>query len=271
MVIVDNKVGVVMTLEEIFSLDNFNVIEDNNNYYFFRALNKGDNNDIESGITLDSNSKIERVRTDRERYTGIPKYNEDSKISLQEMHDHIKMHHSIDTNCISLTSNANAAVIYGRGYYQDKYIMVKVPKNELGNKVVNAGLYMMQEIEKIIDNYISNNELDSETVSYLQRIKESKTQEELLSILQVNNIDEITDTKEIPTTADNMFQKGIIYKVTKSINAHYKALNDEQNLEKNKLIAKLHLLNKRILPNVNNTFLIQTIGNAFSSPWLRSI
>lgn len=254
-----------MTLEEIFSLDNFNVIEDTNNYYFFRALNKGDNNDIESGITLDSNSKIERVRTDRERYVGTPRYNEDSKISLQEMHDHIKMHHSIDTNCISLTSNANAAVIYGRGYYQDKYIMVKVPKNELGDKVVNAGLYMMQEIEKIIDNYISNNELDSETVSYLQSIKNATTQEELLSILQVNNIEELTDNKEIPTNADNMFQKGIIYKVTKSINAYYKALNDVQNLEKNKLIAKINLLNKRILPNVNNTFLIQTIGNAFSA------
>ena len=31
-IIVDNKVGVVMTLDEIFSLDNFNVIEDNDNY-----------------------------------------------------------------------------------------------------------------------------------------------------------------------------------------------------------------------------------------------
>ncbi len=254
-----------MLLEEIFSLANFNIIEDTDNYYFFRALNKGDNNDIESGITLDINSQIERIRTDRERYDGVPRYNEYSQISLQEIHDHIKMHHSIDTNCISLTSNANAALLYGRGYYKDKYIMVKVPKKELGNKVVNAGLYMMQEIEKVINDYISNNELDSETLTLLNKINNAKTQEELLSILKIDSIEELIEDKDIPTKADNMFQKGITYNVVKNINTHYKALNDEQNLEKNKLIAKINLINKRILPNVNNTFLVQTIGNAFSA------
>lgn len=54
-------------LEEIFDIDKFNVYSDNDYYYFFRALNKDDNNDIDMNITIDSNNKIERVRTNRER------------------------------------------------------------------------------------------------------------------------------------------------------------------------------------------------------------
>lgn len=54
-------------LEEIFDIDKFNVYSDNYYYYYFRALNKADNNDIDMNITTDSNNKIERVRTNRER------------------------------------------------------------------------------------------------------------------------------------------------------------------------------------------------------------
>ena len=43
--------------------------------------------------------------------------------------------------------------------------------------------------------------------------------------------EELTEDKEIPTNADNMFQKGITYNVIKNINTHYKALNDEQNVK----------------------------------------
>ena len=35
---------------DIFNIDTFNVISDENNYYFFRALNMGDISDIENGI-----------------------------------------------------------------------------------------------------------------------------------------------------------------------------------------------------------------------------
>ena len=41
-------------LEEIFDIDKFNVYSDNDYYYFFRALNKDDNNDIDMNITTDS-------------------------------------------------------------------------------------------------------------------------------------------------------------------------------------------------------------------------
>ena len=56
---------VILVLEEIFDIDKFNVYSDNDYYYFFRALNKEDNNDIDTNITTDSNNRIERVRTNR--------------------------------------------------------------------------------------------------------------------------------------------------------------------------------------------------------------
>ena len=87
----------------LFDINNFNIIQVEENYYFFRALNMADNSDIEQNITT-QNGNIERIRTDRERYNGETKYTEDSEISLEELYDHIKMHYRKDTNCISLTS-----------------------------------------------------------------------------------------------------------------------------------------------------------------------
>ena len=55
-------------IRNVFNIDNFNVISDDNYYYFFRALNMGDNSDIDNNITLDENNNIFRIRTDRERY-----------------------------------------------------------------------------------------------------------------------------------------------------------------------------------------------------------
>lgn len=146
---------------ELFDINKFNIIQDEENYYFFRALNMADNSDIEKGITTDNESgAIKRIRTDRERYEENPKYTEKSELSLEEIFDHIKMHYRKDTNCISLTSNANIAISYGREYYKDKYVMIKVPKNELGSNTVVAGQYMLQELSKRIESVIE--ELDDE-------------------------------------------------------------------------------------------------------------
>ena len=51
--------------KEILDIEKFNIISDGENYYFFRALNMADNRDIEQGITMSSNGKIEQIRTDR--------------------------------------------------------------------------------------------------------------------------------------------------------------------------------------------------------------
>ena len=242
--------------QDIFNIESFNVISDENNYYFFRALNMGDINDIEKNIITTENGVIERIRTDRERYEKDPKYTEESTLTLEEIFDHIKMHHRKDTNCISLTSNANVAAMYGRGYYKDKYVMVKIPKKDIGKYIVNAGSYILEEIEKRIEEMILNGELDPMTEYYMQLIDNTHSQQGLDSIM--SRVKE--DKKEMED-----FERGIVYDFNKTTSIEYLSLNEKQNFEKNKLIAKIDLLNKNIIKNVSNKFLIQTIGNAFSS------
>ena len=70
---------------EMFDIDKFNIIQDEDNYYFFRALNMADNRDIEEGITTSANGEIERIRTDRERYEEEAKYSENSQLYLEEI------------------------------------------------------------------------------------------------------------------------------------------------------------------------------------------
>lgn len=48
----------------LFDINRFNIIQDEENYYFFRALNMADN------ITTSKNGKIEKIRIDRERFDG---------------------------------------------------------------------------------------------------------------------------------------------------------------------------------------------------------
>ena len=96
----NNHKGIKNMDLKVFNVDKFNIIQDEENYYFFRALNMADNADIEQGITVSVNGKIDRIRTDRERYNGETKYSKDSQISLEEIYDHIKMHYRKDTNCI---------------------------------------------------------------------------------------------------------------------------------------------------------------------------
>ena len=137
----------------MFDIDNFDVIQDDEFYYVFRSLEAGDMSDIENGIT-------DLMRTDRERCTKKTKYSEDSSISLEEMFDHIKIHYRTDTNCISFTTNAGVAIMYGRDkelfnneVFNDKYVMLKIPKNELGTTSHFAPDYMISEIEKVVDEY----------------------------------------------------------------------------------------------------------------------
>ena len=68
--------------DNLFDINNFNIIQDDEYYYFFRALNMADNADIEQQTTISTNGKIERIRTDRERYDGKTKYTEDGFLTL---------------------------------------------------------------------------------------------------------------------------------------------------------------------------------------------
>ena len=258
-------------MENVFDIDNFNIIEDEENYYFFRALNMADNQDLETGVILDKTGNFEKIRTDRERYeenpeNEAPKYSKDAKISLEQVYDHIKMHYRKDTNCISLSSNGNVSISYGRGFYKDRYVMVKVPKKELGEKVINAGQYMLEEISKKVDEYISSISNDSKIIETINEIDNSKTEDEIKKAIETryNSKEPLDPNKAKP-------RKGISYRSPVARISSYQALNEEQSLEKNKIIAKLTLLERvggmePIIPHTaNNNLLVQTIGNAFSS------
>ena len=258
-------------MENVFDIDNFNIIEDEENYYFFRALNMADNQDLETGVILDKTGNFEKIRTDRERYeenpeNEAPKYSKDAQISLEQVYDHIKMHYRKDTNCISLSSNGNVSVSYGRGFYKDRYVMVKVPKKELGEKVINAGQYMLEEISKKVDEYISSISNDSKIIETINEIDNSKTEDEIKKAIETryNSKEPLDPNKAKP-------RKGISYRSPVARISRYQALNEEQSLEKNKIIAKLTLLERvggmePIIPHTaNNNLLVQTVGNAFSS------
>ena len=137
----------------MFDIEKFNVISDEENYYFLRSLAPGDIEDLEKNIIKDG-EKYKRLRTDRERWEEKnkeePRWNADSTVTLEEMFNNIKMHYSLQTNCISLSSNANVARTYGETF-SDKYVMIKVPKKEMGEKVFHAGQYMLDEIEKKVE------------------------------------------------------------------------------------------------------------------------
>ena len=171
-------------MKKLFDIDKFNIIKDEENYYFFRALNMEDNQDLEKGVILDNEGNIKKIRTDRERYeqnpeNEPPKYGKDAEISLEQVYDHVKRHHRKDTNCISLSSDANVAIYYGRGFYKDRYVIVKVPKREFGKTVINAGKYMLEEISKKVDGYISDIQDDSKLLETISKIDNSKTEKEI--------------------------------------------------------------------------------------------
>ena len=258
-------------MESLFDIDKFNIIEDEENYYFFRALNMADNQDLDTGTILDNTGNIEKIRTDRERYeenaeNELPKYSKDAEISLEQVYDHIKMHYRKDTNCISLSSNGNVSISYGRGFYKDRYVMVKVPKIELGEKVINAGQYMLEEIAKKVEEYISSIPDDSGLLETISEIDNSKTSEEIRKAIETRYT-----TREPLDPSNAKPRKGITYRSPVARISSYQALNEEQSLEKNKIIAKLTLLERvggmePLIPHTaNNNLLVQTIGNAFSS------
>ena len=227
-----------------------------------------DNADIEQQTTTSTDGKIERIRTDRERFDGDAKYTEASEISLEEIYDHIKMHYRKDTNCISLTSNANIAVNYGRGSYKDKYVMVKIPKKEFGEKTLAAGQYMLKELYSKIQQAIESLPEDAKqrvlnAFEEIDKATESKDLKDIIAQRYTANREEVSLDRA-------HLRKGIIYSSPKARISNYQSLDDEQVLEVNKVYAKLAILEneqvlKHVIPHSSNSKLRETIGSAFSS------
>ena len=240
-------------INEIFDINKFNILSDENNYYFFRALNKRDMSDIENKLIVDDNGNIVRIRTDREFY-GETIFKKDEPLTLEQIIEHIKIDYNKHTNCISFSSNANVVLDYGRSFYDDKYIILKVPKSEFGEKVVNSGQYILQEINKVLKNYYET--LNDEMTKYFfDAIDNAKTEE------QLNNIKSML-TKDYIDESKNIFVNGIEQLMSSQDS---NALNSQQNLLKNKIILKMDLMKEPIIDRIGNKFLINTLGNAFSS------
>ncbi len=111
-------------MKTVFNLNSFNVIKDEKYYYFFRALNKEDNKDLEEG-KITKNGKIIKIRTDTQRWKENnknlkPRYDENVKNSLEQMYDHIKPKFFRGTNCISLSFDASISIHYVRDFYKDR-------------------------------------------------------------------------------------------------------------------------------------------------------
>ena len=145
-------------MDELFNITN--CYQDDNYYYFFRALNKRDMAGIRDKSILDEAGHIRKIVTDSTFYNHKDRYNEDSSLTLEEMVNHVKTHYDKDTNCISLSSDANVCLTYGRSDYEDKYIVVKVPKSELGKTTFNAGKYIYEEILKRVNTYLEEHQDD---------------------------------------------------------------------------------------------------------------
>ena len=256
-------------MEEMFDIEKFNVISDEENYYFFRSLEPGDIQDLEEGNIKDENGNYIRIRTDRERWEEThnltPRWNAESTVTLEEMYNHIKMHYSLETNCISLSSNANVARTYGETF-SDKYVMIKVSKKEMGQRVYNAGQYMLAEIDKKVQERIAQGNIPEEVLEDFERIDEATESKELKEIIKVK----YTAPDGIDTSKSGM-KKGIIYKAPLARVSSFQALDDEQTLEKNKIVAKLTILEQKglmetLVPRIKtNSQLISTMGSAFAS------
>ena len=227
-------------LENLFNIENFNIYSDDENYYFFRSLEEVDVESIKNKSIIDESGKIKKLITDREFY-GETIFTKDSDISLEEITEHIKKNYNKHTNCISFSSNANVALDYGRSTYNDNYIVLKVPKKDFEKDTFFAGKYMLSEVSKVLDEFYSSLDNSSIIKKYFDMIDNAKTQEELEGIKEKLSLKNITD----------------------SIN--YDALNEEQNLFKNKIILKADIMNKNIIKKIGNSFLFSTIGSAFSS------
>ena len=232
----------------LFNINNFNVLEDKDNYYFLRALNNADHNDFLNNLNNGN------IRTDRERFEesfGTSKYSKDSNISLEEMYDHIKMHYSKETNCISLSTNANVSLDYGSGY-NDEYVLVRIPKSDMKD-FYPAGEYMLNEINKEVEKTLSEEEIDKNITNFIELINRSKTNEEVIEIIKRFSLDYDNKKDIMSRFRDRQY------------------FNDLQQLEYNKLIAKVTILELSGIKNSiltkleDNSNLLATINNAFSS------
>ena len=208
------------------------IIQDEKNYYLFRALNMSDNEDLEKGFITDKKGKYTKIRTDKQRWeenkdNPPSKYSNSTGITLEEVYDHIKENYRRDTNCISLSSSASISKKYGENY-KDNYIMVRIPKEEFGKKLVDAEEYIIEtskikKEDKLTNEMIANIEKranESEEFLYYGEIKgkniikiSKETLKDFALLQQEKRNEEIMDKIEKLYNNDKKFNKEDLQKI----------------------------------------------------------
>lgn len=249
--------------KDIFDIDKFNVIQDEENYYLFRALNLDDQREISEGINSE-NGEIQRVITNRQRYPENDRYANDTEISLKEVWDHTKsVNFYKGTNCISLSSNANVSIDYG-SKYGHKYLMIKVPKGQ-SNKIYNAGQYMLSELNEILEDRIKEIPQDSEIIKLIHEIESKESYSDVKTVIG-ERFKSASSSGRYMVTDNIRVRESMFERFNKR-----QAFSEEQQLEYNKIIGKLTLLEiygmlpKKIFNTINTSSLTMTIGSEFSN------
>ena len=216
------------------------VIFDGQYYYLFRSLNSGNRTDLRNGI--------KDIRTDSIRYfenNGTwGKYSTESQLSLEELYDHVKMQYRRDTNCTSLSNDANVILTY---YTEDpKYVVVRYTPEEYKRNVIDAGTYFLEKIS-----------------SRITEMEKSITEDGIRDLLK--SIDDTTTREDVIKLIRSKIKDVSIAGLTER-----QYLDDEEGLEVAKVIGKLRVLEnvgaaEQIIPEVDNSRLIGTMGNAFTS------
>ena len=250
-------------IEDVFGIETFNLISDDEYYYVFRALNRDDQREIAEGITY-VDGKLQKVLTNKQRFPENDKYAENTEISLAEVWDHTKsVNYYKGTSCISLSSNANVSLDYG-SKYGHKYIMIRIPKDK-ETPIHNAGQYMISELNKIIEQILQSLPQDSEISTLISEIDSKTSTKDIRAF--------IADRFESYRSSGKYTSKGTLT-TRDPIRGRFndkQAFTDEQQTEYSKLMAKLTLLEmtgnlpKELLSNINLISLIRTIGSEFSN------
>ena len=216
------------------------IIFDGQYYYLFRSLNSGNKSDLKKGI--------KDIRTDAiryfESYGHWGKYSDASKPSLEELYDHIKMFYRTDTNCISLSNDANVVLTYHSD--DAKYVAIQYTQEEFEEKIIDARKYFLEGISRKIEE-LQNDENDDSIMKLLERIDTSTTKQEIISIVRSKFKD-----SSIIGLSDRQY------------------LTEEENLKLAKLIGKLRILENvhpevSVIPGLDNSRLFSALGNAFTS------
>ena len=249
---------------EIFGVENINLISDSQYYYVFRALNRDDQSEINDGITA-IDGKIQKVITNKQRYPENSKYSTATQISLKEVWDHTRSFNFYrGTSCISLSSNANISIDYG-SKYGHKYLMVRIPKGRKSN-IINVGQYMLTELNSILDGIINNLPRDSDVFSLINEIENKNANNEILDLISARFNDFHSSSGRYTSKSSINTRISLIERFkTRQI------FSQEQQLEFSKIMGKLSVLDisgllpRGALDNINISSLTRTIGSEFSN------